>query len=120
MHTCFDPDLIYGVIEKKSDQVLAYDFLRQNDLEMFATSVVRGYLVDAAYGFSLSVEEYKRFLELGPTDKVNEELVHKMKRIDDFCEKYKFGKGKVMVALSGDFEIADDPYWPKEDENSDE
>lgn len=120
MPICYEPDLIYGVTETKRGMVLDDNFLEENDLEMFAKELVRGYLVDAAYGFSLSVEEYKRFLELGPTDKSNEELVGKMKRIDDFCEKYKFGKGKVMVAISGDYEICDDSYWPKEDENSDE
>jgi hypothetical protein len=60
------------------------------------------------------VEDYKRFLELGPTDKSNEELASKMKRIDELGVKYKFGKGKVMVALSGDYSIMSDRYNPDE------
>ena len=88
------------------------DFLEENNLEMYATDIVRGFLANAAYGFSLPVEDYKRFLELGPTDKSNEKLASKMKRIDEFGEKYKFGKGKVMVALTGDYSIMSDRYNP--------
>ena len=90
------------------------DSLKENNLAIYATDIVRGFLANAAYGFSLSVEDYKRFLELGPTDKSNEKLASKMKRIDEFGVKYNFGKGKVMVALSGDYSIMSDRYNPDE------
>ena len=99
---------------------MEYEFLNARGLQLFAKDVVRGYLGDAAYGFVLSLSEYKRFLQQGPTGKGYKRLASRMKKVEKFAAKYKLGKAKFMVALSGDFQIQGPRYNPDDDDDDEE
>lgn len=118
MHTCFDAYLVYGVMDVDG-MLLEEDWLCEKfpGMERYASSVVRGHMCSAVYGYMIGISE------TGDAS-VSEETRNEIKELYDILCKYheketddKPTLGYHLV-ISGDYETEEhSEYNPEDAEN---
>ena len=87
MNCCFDPVLVYGILEEDRDRVLDAKLLEENGLSRYAQDVVRNFAGNFIYGVALSLEEVMK----GVT----------YESVKTFASKYAFSRAAVLLGLDG-------------------
>ena len=124
MHTCYDAYLIYGIMDADG-MLLENDWLSETFPEMgsYASSVVRGYMCDAVYGYMIGISETGQAV-------VGDEEKEDVKKLYDILCTYHEKKGNSKpdmgyhMVVSGEYNTEEHTeYNPDEDgyeANSDE
>lgn len=105
MHTCFDPVIVYGILEEDRNKMLDEEFLQSHGLLSYAQDIVKGYAGNFIYGVALSIEEVIK----GETSE----------EVKKFANDYSFSEPQYYLALTGDYQTCHDVYNPDEDKVSD-
>lgn len=115
MYACYDPFVVYGILESNRDQMLDREWLEENftKIEMYASDVVRNHMGSAIYGYAV-------YLRPNGTATATEEQKADVQTLYDMICTYCASQDTeppelgYFLAMSGDYEYEHEEYVPSQ------
>jgi hypothetical protein len=124
MHTCFDCCVVYGFIHKSRGDciMLPQEFLDKMGIDVFAQSIVCGYMSEPVYGIAVSVDSNTGVLKV--CDKTASTVKHAyISAINKFAYSNENTAGYALgyyTCMTGDYEIQHMELCSDDEETSEE